>query len=119
MPELSSIADLIMGQSPPSTTYNLEGDGLPFFQGKTDFGSRHPRPRQFCSAPLKIANPGDILISIRAPVGPTNIADEECCIGRGLAAIRPQKSMENFFGLIFAILNQSLQALEQVQPFKQ
>jgi len=91
MSELSSIADLIMGQSPPSSTYNDAGKGLPFFQGKTDFGSSHPRPRQFCSTPLKIAKPGDILISVRAPVGPTNIADRKCCIGRGLAAIRPQK----------------------------
>lgn len=90
MTELAVVADLIMGQSPPSSTYNEAGKGLPFFQGKTDFGSRHPVPRLYCSAPLKIARPADILISVRAPVGPTNRADRECCIGRGLAAIRPR-----------------------------
>ena len=90
MPTLTDVADLIMGQSPPSSTYNEGGDGLAFFQGKADFGFRYPTPRLFCSAPLKIAKPHDILMSVRAPVGPTNLADRECCIGRGLAAIRPQ-----------------------------
>ncbi len=90
MPTLTDVADLIMGQSPPSSTYNEGGDGLAFFQGKADFGFRHPTPRLFCNAPLKIAKPHDILMSVRAPVGPTNIADRECCIGRGLAAIRPR-----------------------------
>jgi type I restriction enzyme S subunit len=87
---LSDVADLIMGQSPPSSTYNEAGEGLPFFQGKTDFGFRYPKPRLFCNAPLKIAKPNDILMSVRAPVGPTNLANQECCIGRGLAAIRPR-----------------------------
>lgn len=77
-----------MGQSPPSSTYNHTGDGLPFFQGKVDFGFRHPKPRIFCGVPQKIAESGDILISIRAPVGPLNISDRRCCIGRGLGAIR-------------------------------
>ena len=90
MPTLTDVADLIMGQSPPSLTYNESGEGLVFFQGKADFGFRHPTPRLFCNAPLKIAKPHDILMSVRAPVGPTNIADRECCIGRGLAAIRPR-----------------------------
>jgi type I restriction enzyme S subunit len=71
MAKLSDVAELIMGQSPPSTTYNESSDGLPFFQGKTDFGSRHPSPKFFCNAPLKIAKAHDILISVRAPVGPT------------------------------------------------
>ena len=79
-----------MGQSPPSSSYNDNGEGLPFFQGKVDFGFRHPIPRLFCNAPLKLGNPGDILMSVRAPVGPTNVADRICCIGRGLAAIRPR-----------------------------
>lgn len=91
MPELTSVAELIMGQSPPSKTYNGAGEGLPFFQGKTDFGFRHPTPRLFCNAPVKIAKANDILLSVRAPVGPTNVADRECCIGRGLAAIRPRR----------------------------
>jgi type I restriction enzyme S subunit len=77
-----------MGQSPPSSTYNTRGEGLPFFQGKADFGDLHPTARVYCSKPKKVAEAGDILISVRAPVGPTNICPEKACIGRGLAAIR-------------------------------
>lgn len=80
--------DLIMGQSPPSSFYNLRGVGLPFFQGKAEFGTLHPVARKFCSVPSRLAEKDDILISVRAPVGPTNLADQKCCIGRGLAAIR-------------------------------
>jgi len=90
MATLSSVAELIMGQSPPSDTYNDNGDGLPFYQGKTDFGFKYPTPRKYCSDPKKVAEAGDILISVRAPVGPTNIASEKSCIGRGLGAIRAQ-----------------------------
>jgi type I restriction enzyme S subunit len=79
---------LVMGQSPPGTTYNDRGEGLPFFQGKADFGEEFPTPRIFCSAPTRIAESKDILISVRAPVGPTNLANQRCAIGRGLAAIR-------------------------------
>jgi type I restriction enzyme S subunit len=86
---LPDVADIIMGQSPPGATYNEDGDGLPFFQGKTEFGERHPTVQKWCSAPNKIAEAGDVLMSIRAPVGPTNVADRTCAIGRGLAAIRP------------------------------
>ncbi|MCZ7560798.1 MAG: restriction endonuclease subunit S [Burkholderiaceae bacterium] len=85
---LEDIATVIMGQSPPSSAYNTDGIGLPFFQGKAEFGSMHPTPVKWCSAPTKIAEPGDVLISVRAPVGPTNLAIDRCCIGRGLAAIR-------------------------------
>lgn len=86
---LSDVTTVIAGQSPPGHTYNDNGVGLPFFQGKTDFGEVHPIARKWCTAPKKIAECGDILISVRAPVGPTNVADSRCCIGRGLAAIRP------------------------------
>lgn len=86
---LSDVTTVIAGQSPPGHTYNDNGVGLPFFQGKTDFGELHPIARKWCTAPKKIAERGDILISVRAPVGPTNVADSRCCIGRGLAAIRP------------------------------
>src|SRR5262249_28319003 len=81
--------------SPPSATYNTSRKGLPFYQGKADFGETYPTPRVWCTAPNKIADPGDILLSVRAPVGPTNIANEECCIGRGLAAIRGEKNAIN------------------------
>jgi type I restriction enzyme S subunit len=82
------LATIIMGQSPPSSTYNREGKGLPFLQGKMEFGDVHPSPVSYCSQPIKIAEPNDILISVRAPVGDVNVAPHKLCIGRGLAAIR-------------------------------
>ena len=85
---LPDVAEIIMGQSPPGDTYNEANVGLPFFQGKTEFGEVSPTPRKWCNAPKKIAEAGDILISVRAPVGPTNLVSTQCCIGRGLAAIR-------------------------------
>lgn len=87
---LSEVAQVVMGQSPPGSTYNATGEGLPFYQGKADFGDDHPTPRKWCSAPTRVAEAGDVLMSVRAPVGPTNIATERCAIGRGLAAIRPK-----------------------------
>ncbi len=81
-----------MGQSPDSKSYNDNCDGIPFFQGNADFGERYPVTRVWCSAPTKIANPNDILISVRAPIGALNFARERCCIGRGLAAITPDTS---------------------------
>jgi len=86
--QLGDIAEVILGQSPPSSTYNESGKGLPFYQGKLEFGKLCPTPRKWCAAPIKIAEKGDVLISVRAPVGPTNICPEKSCIGRGLAAIR-------------------------------
>lgn len=86
--ELGDVADVVMGQSPPGETYNEDGEGLPFFQGKADFGEQFPEVRKWCTAPRKVAEHGDILLSVRAPVGPTNVARERSCIGRGLAAIR-------------------------------
>lgn len=85
---LEEITEVIAGQSPPSSTYNSSEIGLPFFQGKADFGTLYPRVRMWCSSPKKVAEEGDILISVRAPVGPTNICDRKACIGRGLSAIR-------------------------------
>ena len=85
---LDEIADVVMGQSPPGSSYNEHGEGQPFFQGKTEFGEVHPTVRKYTTAGTKFAKAGDILMSVRAPVGPTNIADIDCVIGRGLAAIR-------------------------------
>lgn len=93
--KLSEVALLNMGQSPPSDTYNLNGIGLPFFQGKTDFGDYSPTPRIYCSEPVKIAKAGDVLISVRAPVGPTNLANNDCCIGRGLAGLTALGGISN------------------------
>lgn len=86
--KLGDVAEIILGQSPESKSYNTKGEGLPFFQGKTEFTDWFPIPNKWCTEPKKIAEPFDVLLSVRAPVGPTNIAKEKCCIGRGLAAIR-------------------------------
>jgi type I restriction enzyme, S subunit len=103
---LSEIADIVMGQSPPSSSYNLNGEGLPFFQGKADFSYLSPKVRVFCSQPLKIAEPNDILISVRAPVGPTNLNTVRSCIGRGLAAIRCREDVYTKFILYFLRFNE-------------
>ena len=80
-----------MGQSPSSSSYNDKKEGLPFFQGNADFGEISPTVRIWCNDPTKIASEGDILISVRAPIGALNIADRQCCIGRGLAALTVNK----------------------------
>ena len=87
MARLDSICGMKMGQSPDSSSYKENGKGIPFFQGNADFGVIHPTVRVWCDAPTKIAYEGDILISVRAPIGALNIANTECCIGRGLAAL--------------------------------
>ena len=92
---LYDCTEIVMGQSPPGDTYNQEGQGLPFFQGKMEFGDYYPTVRKWCSEPTRIAEPGDVLMSVRAPVGPTNIVRETCAIGRGLCAIRPKPAITN------------------------
>ena len=89
---LKDVCKINMGQSPDSSNYNDNEDGIPFFQGNADFGERYPVTRVWCNAPTKIAQPEDILISVRAPIGALNFAKEECCIGRGLAALTPDRS---------------------------
>lgn len=84
---LGSVATITMGQSPPSSTVNDDGLGMPFIQGNAEFGPRSPRPVKYCSKPQKQAQPGDILLSVRAPVGALNLTDGPLCIGRGLSAI--------------------------------
>lgn len=85
--KLESVAQIIMGQSPPGTTYNEIGEGKPFLQGKAEFREVNPKNIKYTTDPKKIAPIGSILMSVRAPVGDVNIADIEYCIGRGLAAI--------------------------------
>ena len=93
---LSDVADLVMGQSPPSPSYNEVGEGLPFYQGKSEFGATYPTPKKYCTDPKKIAEEGDILMSVRAPVGSTNLCPSKSCIGRGIAAIRANGIDRNF-----------------------
>ncbi|MDE2799255.1 MAG: restriction endonuclease subunit S [Gemmatimonadota bacterium] len=97
------VASVILGQSPSSSSYNTVGEGMPFFQGKADFGLLHPIPRVWCSEGKKFANAGDILISVRAPVGDVNVATDSCAIGRGISAIRAGSRSDPWF-LYFALL---------------
>ena len=98
---LENTCEIILGQSPPSDTYNTNGVGLPFYQGKTEFGDLYPTTVKWCSKHNKLAKASDILISVRAPVGPTNLCREESCIGRGLAAIRPRHGMPSKYFLYY------------------
>lgn len=91
--KLGEVCLITMGQSPNSESYNKLGDGLPFFQGCSDFGAIHPLVTTWCNQPNKIANPNDILMSVRAPIGTLNIADSKCCIGRGLAAFTQKEGV--------------------------
>lgn len=84
---LSDIANITMGQSPEGSSYNEDGKGSIFYQGSTDFGIRFPTVRMYTTEPTRFAKKGDILMSVRAPVGAVNIANTDCCIGRGLAAL--------------------------------
>ncbi len=93
---LEAVCELVMGQSPPSTTYNTTGQGLPFHQGVTKFGSRFISHETYCTQPNRIANPGDILCSVRAPVGRLNMTIDKIIIGRGLAAIRNRQGYQSF-----------------------
>jgi len=93
---LSDIANITMGQSPAGSSYNSEGIGTIFFQGSTDFGWMFPTIRQYTTEPNRMAKKGDILLSVRAPVGTMNIAKDDCCIGRGLAALNSKTGSDGF-----------------------
>jgi type I restriction enzyme, S subunit len=93
--------DITMGQSPPGSSYNEAGDGVPFFQGRRDFGTRFPSLRVYCTDPRRFANENDTLLSVRAPVGDINMADRKCCIGRGLASVRHKSGAVSYtFGVV-------------------
>jgi type I restriction enzyme S subunit len=94
--KLKEIAVIIMGQSPKSEFYNTNREGLPFFQGCSEFRELYPVPKKWCTKPLKIAHKDDVLMSVRAPVGDLNIADRKCIIGRGLCAIRTKLNSGRF-----------------------
>lgn len=100
---LDEIADITMGQSPKSIYYNEEGNGLPFHQGVSNFGVRFPTHQVYCTVRKRLANPGDILFSVRAPVGRINITPDQIVIGRGLAALRSKFDQQNF--LFYSLKN--------------
>ncbi len=104
--------NLTMGQSPPGETYNETGEDLPFFQGRTDFGFRYPVARIYCSAPIRLANEGDTLVSVRAPVGSVNMADVKSCVGRGVAAIRHKSNSRSFTYYFMRYLEPTLAQFE-------
>jgi len=123
-----------MGQSPNGETYNEEGQGTLFYQGRAEFGERFPRPRLYTTAPKRMAQKGDVMMSVRAPVGDLNVALEDCCIGRGLAALhhksgsfsfglyqiqslKPVLDLFNGEGTVFGSINQKdLKAINVLQP---
>ena len=126
--------DVVMGQSPSGDSYNEEGEGVLFYQGRAEFGWRFPTPRLYTMEPKRMANKGDILMSVRAPVGDMNISLDDCCIGRGLCAIRHKSGCTSFSyysllsvknvlerfngeGTVFGSINQKdLKALSIVEP---
>ena len=93
---LSDVTDITMGQSPKGDTYNEDGVGTVFFQGRGEFGFRFPTRRLFTTDPKRMAQSNDVLMSVRAPVGDLNVAYEPCCIGRGLGAIRSKDNHQSF-----------------------
>jgi len=133
---LSDIATITMGQSPSGSSYNEDGNGEVFYQGRAEFGFRFPSHRLFTTEPKRMAEIGDILLSVRAPVGDLNVAYERCCIGRGLGAIhsktghtsfvlytmialRPQLDVYNGEGTVFGSINRdALNALPIYIPSK-
>lgn len=135
--EVSTIGEsysVVMGQSPNGETYNENAQGTLFYQGRAEFGKRFPHPRLYTTAPKRMAQKDDILISVRAPVGDLNVALENCCIGRGLAALRHNSGSFSFGlyqiqslkhvldlfngeGTVFGSINQKdLKAISVLQP---
>lgn len=102
---LSDIAEITMGTSPEGESFNADGIGTVFYQGRTDFGFRFPTIRLYTTEPKRFANKGDILMSVRAPVGDINIAKEHCAIGRGLAALKPKNKCYSYLYYTMMELN--------------
>ena len=100
--ELENVTKIIMGQSPPGDSYNENENGMPFFQGKREFGDKYPVVEKWTTTPSKIAEPDSILMSVRAPVGDINLCPIKSCIGRGLASIVPMEKLE--LGYLYSFL---------------
>ena len=116
--KLGDLCDVNMGQSPSSKSYNTNKNGLPFFQGNADFGEISPKIKIYSSAPIKIANKGDILFSVRAPIGAINIADRKCCIGRGLSALTPKNTKTHYLYFLLKAKKENIQSLGTGSTFK-
>lgn len=109
---LEDIANITMGQSPAGETYNENGNGVIFYQGCTDFGTRFPTPRVYTTTPTRFAKVGDILMSVRAPVGALNVTIEDCSIGRGLAALNSKTGSQLFLWYTLAGFRQMFNILD-------
>ena len=105
---LADLADITMGQSPAGASLNENGNGIVFYQGRTEFGHRFPSIRLYTTAPTRFAQKGDILMSVRAPVGDMNIALEKCCIGRGISAIRSKTNSQSFVFYLLRSLKEQI-----------
>jgi len=110
--KLGGIVDINMGQSPSGESYNQNGDGIIFFQGKAEFGFRFPTIDKYTTEPKKFAKPFDTLLSVRAPVGSINMASEKCCIGRGLAAISGKNNVWSFTFYLLKSLEEHFNSYE-------
>ena len=106
--KLSDIAVVTMGQSPKGDTYNKNGDGMPFLQGNRTFGDRYPTFDTWTTSPTKIAEAGDVIMSVRAPVGDLNITPVQMCLGRGVCSIRAINGNQDF---IYYLMKYSIEQL--------
>lgn len=116
--KLSEIAIITMGQSPSSKDCGIDADGMPFFQGNAEFGEKYPTPRLYTKKPLRVAKEGDILVSVRAPVGDVNINTTKSCIGRGISSIRPTNINREFLFYILKNKGKHFEKLQQGSTFK-
>ena len=119
--DINCMVDTIWGSSPDSKTYNDNGEGVPFYQGKTEFGDIYINEAStFCTAPIRMAKQHAILMSVRAPVGAVNIATQDCCIGRGLASITPKvgKSITMFVFYALKYMEDEIERLGTGSTFK-
>lgn len=112
--KLSDIANITMGQSPDGESYNENGEGTIFYQGSTDFGTRSPTIRVYTTAPTRFAKVNDILMSVRAPVGTLNIANTDCCIGRGLAALNSKTNSKSFLYCVMRNFQRQFELLDSI-----
>lgn len=115
---MEDVAEIILGQSPPSSTYNENGIGPPFLQGKAEFGPIYPSPVKYCSDPKRMAPSRSVLISVRAPVGDVNIAASDYAIGRGLASLDPSGISEKFLFYYLTAAKSAIEARGTGSTFK-
>lgn len=115
---LGKVSKIIMGQSPSSSSYSEEKKGLPFLQGCAEFGDKYPTPVKYCSTPLKVAPKGSVLVSVRAPVGDINVADQDYIIGRGLSAILATGINQNLLPYLLDFVKPQLRRVAQGSTFE-